>query len=166
MIHGDIKKPLNLPCMKIDSDNAGNPRRRHEVGNEFCRNRLAPARLAILTRIGIVRNDRRNTVCGRPLARIRENQQLHEIVVHGKARRLNDKDVLSANALFDHHLNFTVVELSNECLAERDADTFSNILRQLGICIPRQDAHVVGRKTHCSVPPKSQMRQHTNLFIV
>ena len=159
MIHGDIKKPLNLPCMEIDSDNTGHTRRCHEIRNKLCRDRLTPARLTILTRIGIVRDNRRNTVRGRTLARIRENQQLHEVVIHGKARRLDDEDVLAANALFDHHLDFTVVELPNECLAERYADTICDVLCQLGICVPRQDANVVGGKAHCSVPPKNQMRQ-------
>ena len=160
VIDGNIKESLNLTRMEVDRHNAGHTRRRHEIGDEFCRDWLASARLAILTRIGVVRDNRRNAVCRRAFARIREDQQLHEVVIDGKARRLDDEDVLPANALLDHHLNLAVVELPDESLAERYADTFRNILCQLWIGIPRQDAHVVGRKTHLYVPPKNQMRHY------
>ena len=118
---------------------------------------LAACSHAILTRVGVVWDNRCNAVRRCTLARICENQQFHEVVVDGKARRLDDEDILAANALLDHHLDLAVVELSDESLAERYADTFRNILCQLWIGIPRQDAHVVGRKTHLYVPPKNQM---------
>ena len=73
----------------------------------------------------------------RTLARIGENEQFHEIVIHREAGRLDDENILSANALLDHHLDLTIIELPNESLAERDADAFSDILRQFWIRISR-----------------------------
>ena len=105
---------------------------------------------------------------GCTFARICENQQFHEIVIHRKTRRLDDEDILSANTLFDHDLDFTIVELSDESLAKRYTDAIRNILCQLRIRIPCQNAHVVGRKAHLSVPPKKQMRhykQNTQIYI-
>ena len=97
-------------------------------------------------------------MCRRTLACVRENQQLHEVVVHREAGRLNDEDILPADALLDHHLDLAVVEMPDESLTKRDADTVCDIFRKLRIRIPCQDAHIVGRKTHLSVPPKNQMR--------
>ena len=85
MIHRNIEKSLNLTCMQVYSYNAGHPCRRHKIGNEFCRDRLAPARLAVLTSIRIIRDNRRDAVCRRALACICEDQQLHKVVIDGIA---------------------------------------------------------------------------------
>ena len=154
MIHRNIEESLNLSCVQIDGDNACHPCRRHQIGDEFRRDRLAAARLAILPRIRIVGDDRRNAVCRRALARIRQDQQFHEVVVHRIAGRLNDENILPADTLLNHHLDLTVVELSDECLTERNANAVCDCFRQLWIGISRQDTYIIGRKTHLSVPPK------------
>ena len=70
MVDRNIEEPLNLTSMEIDGQHARKSRRCHEIGDEFCRNRLAPTGLSILASIGIVRNNRCNRMRRRTLAGI------------------------------------------------------------------------------------------------
>ena len=140
MINRNVEEALNLTGMQVDRHDARDTRRLHEVRDELRRDRLAAARLAILTRIGVVRHDGRDAVRRRPLAGVRHDEKLHEIVVDRLRGRLNDEDILAANALADHHLRLAVVEMTDVCIAKRHADVRCDLLRELGVGVARHDA--------------------------
>ena len=126
--------------MEVNRHDAGDTSRRHEVCDELRRDRLAAARLAVLTCIGVIRDDSRDAVCRSALAGVCHDQELHEVVVDRIRRRLDDEDILAADALADHDLRLTVVEMTDICIAEVDADMVGNLLREIRVCITGQDA--------------------------
>ena len=79
-------------------------------------------------------------MCRSALAGICHNQELHEVVIDRIRRRLDDEDILAADALADHDLRLTVVEMTDICIAEIDTDMVSNLLCEIRVCITGQDA--------------------------
>ena len=140
VIDWDVEEALDLAGMEVNRHDAGDTSRRHEVRHELRRDWLAAARLAVLTCIGVIRDDSRDAVCRSALAGICHDQELHEVVVDRIRRRLNDEDILATDALADHDLRLTVVEMTDICIAEVDADMVGNLLREIRVCITGQDA--------------------------
>ena len=64
----------------------------------------------------------------------------HEVVVDGIRRRLDDEDILAADALTDHDLRLTIVEMTDIYITEVDADVVGNLLCKIRVCITGQDA--------------------------
>ena len=62
MVDGNIEKALNLPRVQVDGDDTVRARRLDQIRDELRRDWLAPARLAVLTRVCIIRNDCRDAV--------------------------------------------------------------------------------------------------------
>ena len=133
MIDRNIEEPLNLPSVQIDGNDAVRARRLDQIRYKLRRNRLAPARLAILPRVSVIRNNRRDAVRRRTFAGVDHDQQLDQAVVDRLRSRLNDIYVPAAHALIDHDLRLAVVESAHERIAERNADMFRDVLRQLRI---------------------------------
>ena len=142
MVDRDVEEALDLARMEVDRDDARAASRRHEVCDELCRNRLTAARLAVLTRIGIVRHDGRDAVRRGALAGICHDQELHEVVVHGVRRRLDDEDILAADALADHDLGLAIVEVADIGITEIDADAVRDLVRERGVGIAGQNDQV------------------------
>ena len=142
MIHRDIKEALNLACVQVDGHDTRHASRRHEVGNQLGGNRLTAARFAILARVCIVWHNRRDAMRRGALAGIRHDEKLHEIVVDWIRRRLDDKNILAANALADHDLGFAIVEMTDISIAEIDADAIRNLVGELRVRIAGQDDQI------------------------
>ena len=140
MIDRDIEEALDLTGMEVNRHDTGYTSRGHEIGHQLCGNRLTAARLAILTGIRIVRYDSRDAVCRSALAGICHDEQLHEVIIDRIRRRLDDKDILAADALTDHDLRLTVVEMTDICIAEVHPDMIGNLLCQIRVCVTGQDA--------------------------
>ena len=73
----------------------------------------------------------------RTFASVGDDQQIHQIIVDGLRRRLNDENVFAANALIDHHLRLAVVEPPHRHIAQFDANVIGNVLRQFRVGIAR-----------------------------
>ena len=140
VIDRNVKEALDLASMEVNGHDTGHTGRRHEVGDELCRDWLAATRLAVLTCIGVIRDDSRDAVCRSALAGICHDQELHEVVVDGIRRRLDDEDILAADALTDHDLRLTIVEMTDIYITEVDADVVGNLLCKIRVCITGQDA--------------------------
>ena len=66
------------------------------------------------------------------LQRVDDDQQLHQIVVGRKARRLDDEHVLAADVLLDLDEHFHVREAADDGLGERQLEILGDGLGKRG----------------------------------
>jgi len=69
----------------------------------------------------------------RPAQRVGDDQQLHEVFVHRRAGRLDDEDVLPADAFLDSHSHLAVGKMEDAHLGQGDVQRGRNLLRQRGV---------------------------------
>src|SRR5690606_39187770 len=102
---------LNLVRVDVDEQNAIDAGGRDEVRDELGRDRHARgAAAAILAAVAEVGDHGRDARGRSSLTGIRHDQQLHEILVHGRAGRLHDEDIAAAHVLHDLDADFAVAE--------------------------------------------------------
>jgi hypothetical protein len=143
VIHRDIEKTLNLCRMQVESENAIRPGLGDEVGNQFRRDRHATFVLAILAGVTVVREYGCNPGRAGALERIQHDEQFHQVLIHWRTRRLNDKDVPPADVLIDPNARFTIGEVAARNRPERNPEVLSNALRQSSIRSTTEDLELV-----------------------
>ena len=79
-------------------------------------------------------------MCRSTLAGIYHDQKLHQAVIDRLGSRLNDENVFAADTLTDHHLGFTVVEMTDVRITELHTDVVCNLFCQFRVRITRKDA--------------------------
>ena len=79
-----------------------------KVRHEFCGNWRACCDLSILAPVTVVGQHRRNRRRARAFQGVTHDQKFHEVVIHGRAGGLNDKDIKATNVFANFNLNFTV----------------------------------------------------------
>ena len=77
---------------------------RHQLGG----NGIAALGLTVLPRVAEIGDDSRDAAGRGALAGVDHNEKLHEIVVHGLAGGLNEKNVAAADGFVDGHGDFAV----------------------------------------------------------
>ena len=136
MVKGDIEEALNLCCVQVDGNHAGNTCSFQKVSHQLSSNGLTAARLAVLTSIAIIRNYSGNMVSAGTFEGISHNQQLHHVIVNnGATGRLYDKDILATYTLVNHYLDFAVVETVHNRIAYGSTQISSNLSCQIGVSI-------------------------------
>ena len=73
--------------------------------------------------------------------RVDHDQQFHQIVVGGKAGRLDDEHVLAADILLDLDEHFHVGEAAHHGLDQRQLQILADGLGQRAVGIARQQLH-------------------------
>ena len=86
--------------------NPGNACCRQQVRHEFGGDRRAGEHFPVLSRIPVIRDDRRYPLGGGALQRIHEDEEFDQMVVHRGTGRLDDKDVRPPDILPDVSYNF------------------------------------------------------------
>jgi 23S rRNA (cytosine1962-C5)-methyltransferase len=119
VVEGDVEKTLDLAGMKIERQHPSHPGGLNQVCGELCGDRSSRRNLAVLPAVTVVRKDSGNRPCGRAPKRIGEDQQLHDMVVHGAARRLDDERVNPANILIQLDKRLPVRKLRDARFGER-----------------------------------------------
>ena len=89
--------------------------------------------LAILAGVAIVRQHRGNPFGAGTLEAVEHDQQLHQVLVHRRACRLDDKDIPAANVFLDAHRDFAVRKVRQGRLAQWIAKYGGNLFRQAEI---------------------------------
>ena len=137
----DIEKALDLPGVEIDREHAVSPRRGHQIGDQLGRNRRARAGFAILPRIAEIGHNGGNPLGRRAAQRIRDDQQLHEIVIGGVTGRLDNEHVLAADILMDFDENFFVGEAPHAGVGQRHVEIIGDGGGQRQVAVARDDLH-------------------------
>jgi len=131
MIDRDIKEPLNLRLVQIHRQHAIGARGAEQVRNQLRRDRHPRLVLAVLPRVSVVRDNRRDSRCRRPAERVDHDQQLHQVLVDRVRRRLDDEYVGAANVLVDLKRDLAVGKPAQTRLPQRDPEAIGDLLGQL-----------------------------------
>ena len=105
--------------MKIDRKHAISTGLGNQVRHQLCRNRGTRAGFAVLAGISEVGNHRGDPLGRGTAQRIDADQQFHQVVVRGIARRLDDEDIFAANVLVDLHENLFVGKTAHTGVGQR-----------------------------------------------
>ena len=85
-------------------------------------------------------------------AAVDHDQQLHDVLVHRRAGRLNEKHVAAADVFVDLAGDFAVGKLAERDVAQRHAEVFGDPLRQGRIGGAAEDFEVVhGGRCRCGL---------------
>ena len=129
--------------MEVDREDAVGARCGDEVGDELGRDRGARAGFAILTRIAEIGNDRGDALGRGAAQRVVDDEQLHQIVVRGEVRRLDDEDVLAADILVNFDEDFLVGETAHAGIGQRQLEIIGDRAGQRQIAVAGDEFHGV-----------------------
>ena len=117
MVNRPIKKPLNLPGVKVDGNETICAREFEHVGYESRRHGFAPFCFAVLTRVTVKRTYRSDSLCRRSVCGVDHCELFHDGVVHRTAidavMALHNEHVSPTNTLSETWPDFTVRELGD-----------------------------------------------------
>lgn len=116
VIHGDAraKETLDLTAVEIHGNHTIHSHSLEETSDISGRDGDTSGHLAILTSVTVVGNHSGDAASAGSAGGTDEKHQLHQVVVDvGRAGRLNDEQVLSANILVDIHHNLTIGKATN-----------------------------------------------------
>ena len=127
MVDRDVEEPLNLRLVQIHRQHAVRAGGAHQVRDQLGRNRHARLVLAVLPRVAVIRNHRRDARRRRPPERIDHDAQLDQMLVDGRRRRLHDEDIRPADVLVDLERHLGVRKPVQPCAAELDAELLGDL---------------------------------------
>src|SRR5436305_2830570 len=134
----DVKEPLDLRLVQIHRQHAVRARGAQDVGDELRRNRDPRLVLAVLARVAVIRNHRRDARRRRAAERLDHHQHLHDVLVDRRARRLDDEPVGAANVLVDLERDFRIGEPAQPRLTDLDAKERRDLPRELWMRAARE----------------------------
>ena len=143
MVNRNIEKPLQLRRMRIDHQRPVRTRRGQQVRHQLRRNRDPRLVLAILARIAVVRNHRRNTPRRSALQRIQHQQQLHQMHVHRMASRLHDEDISPTHILLNLYIRLAIGKARQHRLAARQPEEVAHFITERLICRSTKNLELV-----------------------
>src|SRR2546425_1513504 len=152
MVDGNVEESLDLPGVKIHCQYAIRPGRHQQVGHQAAGDRFARGIFLVFTRVPVIWRDGSNPPGRRPPQRVHHDQQLHEVLVHRVAGRLEDKRVHPARVLFEPHVDLAVSESGNVDPALRNVQVGRDLLTERRVRgATEQFQFAVGAALHYSV---------------
>jgi len=138
VVDGDVEESLDLPRVQVHGKDAVRSSRGDQIGDELGGDGRPGSHLAVLSRVTVVGDDRRDPVRRCPFHRIDHDQQFHYGEVDGRARGLNDEDIHAAHVFVDFDARLSVAEGCDIGLAERHAEIPADLLRQSDVGVPAE----------------------------
>ena len=84
---------------------------------------------------------------GGALERVEHDQQLHQVVVHRRARGLDHEDVLAADVLVDLDVNLSVGEARDIGVAQRHLERLGDLLGERTVRVPREELQLISHRS-------------------
>ena len=110
IVNGNVEKALDLSGVQIHGHDPVRPCRRDEIGHQFGADRHARLDLPVLPCVSVIGDNCRYPLRRGPFQGIHDDQEFHEIVVHGARCRLQDKNIFTPDIFTDFNLRFTVAK--------------------------------------------------------
>ncbi len=134
VVDRNIEEARDLVRVHVDEQHAVDAGRGNQVRDQLGRDRHArgPA-AAVLPAVAEVRNHGRDARGGRALARVGHDQELHQVLVHGRARGLHDEHVAAAHVLHDLDVDLAVAETADGDAPQREPQVVRDIARESGV---------------------------------
>ena len=143
--------------MEVDRQHAVGAGRGDHVGDELCRDRRAGERFPVLPRIAEIGDDGGDAARRGAAERVDDDQQLHQIVVRRKARRLHDEHVLAAHVLLDLDEDLLVGEAPDRALRKLDVEIVGDRLGERAVGVAGDDLHA--GKIRAAWPARAGVRE-------
>ena len=102
--------------------------------------------LLVLPRVAEIGHHGRDAGRGGAPERVDQDEELHHVVVHRRARRLDDEDVGAADVLVDLAVVLAVGEVVERQLPERNLEVVADLPGERRMRAPREDLEVTVRK--------------------
>ncbi len=128
MIDRDVEERLDLRGVQVEGEDAIGAGGGDEVGHQLRRDRNARLVFPVLPGVAVVRKDRRDAAGRGALECVEHDQQLHQIVVHRRRRRLHDEDVGAADVLVDLDVVLAVRKAVERDSARLDPEQRTDLL--------------------------------------
>ena len=130
MVGRHVEEALDGLGVQVEQQQAVGAGQRDEVGNQLGRDRLPRLRLAFLARVSVVRNHRGHPPGGGPAQRVEDDEQLHQVLVDGRARGLDHEHVVTAHRVLYLDVDLPVGEMTEPGIRELDVEDLGNPPRQ------------------------------------
>ncbi len=147
VVHRDVEEALDLRLVQVHRQHAVRAGGAQDVRHELGRDRDARLVLAVLARVAVIRNHRRDARRGRAPERVDHHQQFHDVLVDGRAGRLHDEHVGAADVLLDLEGDFGVGEPAKFRLPHLDPEHVGDAAGQFRMCAARENLHVRARQS-------------------
>jgi len=152
VVHGDIEEALDLGGMEVHGEHAVSAGGLDHVGDELGRDGVAALGLAVLTGVAEIRDHGRDAARGGTAAGVDHDEQLHEVVVHGLAGGLNQKDVGAADRLVDGDGDFAVSKGRDRAVAKREPQLAADALGKGAVGVGTEYLDVLTMRNHMKLP--------------
>ena len=152
------EEALDLSTVQVDTAHAVDAHRLHHLGHVSCRDGHARALLPVLAPVPIVWHDGGHARGRRAPHSRRAQQQLHQVVVDRRARRLDDVHISVAHVLENLDGDLAVREASNFGRCERHAQARRDLLGELRVGVPREQLH--GHSATAAAPARADAPGH------
>ena len=113
LVDRDVEEALDLALVEVHRQDPVRAGDGDHVRDEARRDGHPRLVLLVGPAVGVVRHDRRDPPGRRPLEGVDHDQQLHDRLVHGVVRGLDDEHVLLADVVQDLHEDVLVRELEH-----------------------------------------------------
>mmetsp|Transcript_57162 Transcript_57162/g.121363 ORF Transcript_57162/g.121363 Transcript_57162/m.121363 type:complete len:460 (+) Transcript_57162:591-1970(+) len=129
VVHGNARseESLDLPAVQVYGDDAVDSHGLEEAGDVRGRDGDAGLHLPVLPSVAVVGDDDRDATGRRAVEAGDHEQELHDVVVNGRTRGLDDVHVLPPDVLVDHDVYLAVSEAGDGGAAEIDAEELGDL---------------------------------------
>jgi hypothetical protein len=140
MVDGDVEVADGLARVEVAGQHAVGAGLRDEVGHKLGGDGLAALHLAVGAGVAEVGDDGGDGLGGGPPAGVDHDEELHEILVGGRAGGLHQEHVAAAHALLQLHVDLAVREALDLDLAQLHPQVARDLLGQQRVGAAGEDA--------------------------
>src|SRR5439155_1233995 len=156
-----VEEALDLAGVQVDRQHARGTGGRDQVGHQLGADRHARRDLPVLAGVAVVGYHCRDAPRRRPFEGVEHQEQLHQVVVAGRAGGLDHEHIAAAHVLGDLDLHLAVAETPDLGLAERHVDVAADRLRQRAVRAPREYLDLVLHRPIRVIPASWAGRSRT-----
>mmetsp|Transcript_821 Transcript_821/g.1745 ORF Transcript_821/g.1745 Transcript_821/m.1745 type:complete len:376 (-) Transcript_821:359-1486(-) len=138
------EESLDLTAVQIDSDDTVYSHCFNQTGNIGCRNWNTSLHLSVLSSVSVVWNNNSDSAGTSSSQSRNHEQQLHNIVVHRWASRLDHIAILTTNVFVYDHIGLTVGESADSSLSEIDTKMTADFQGEGQITISTEEFESTG----------------------
>src|SRR5215469_11001754 len=133
MIDRDVEKALNLLSVQVERQYPVCTSRDEQIGDEFSGDGNSRLIFAILPGISKIWNNCRDPIGARTSGCINQNEELHQILIRGRAGRLHNVNVAPPNIFINFDPRFAIRKGTDHGLAEGSMHPLANSQSEIAV---------------------------------